>query len=90
MASSSVRRLSQQTGLDVIDQENKSFELRRRSKDAGVQAITSEVSDDAHDHSLAPIPATIDSQVRIRRVFSFTQIFMFSLTYMAVWEGMCT
>ncbi|KAH0432229.1 amino acid permease [Colletotrichum camelliae] len=30
------------------------------------------------------------NQTRIRRVFSFSQLFAFSLTYMALWEGMCT
>lgn len=32
----------------------------------------------------------LDSQTRTRRLFSFAQLFAFSLTYMAVWEGMCT
>ncbi|RDW65969.1 hypothetical protein BP6252_09604 [Coleophoma cylindrospora] len=30
------------------------------------------------------------SQTQTRRLFSFIQLFAFSLTYMAVWEGMCT
>jgi choline transport protein len=30
------------------------------------------------------------SQTRTRRLFSFSQLFAFSLTYMALWEGMCT
>ena len=30
------------------------------------------------------------NQTRTRRVFSFSQLFAFSLTYMALWEGMCT
>jgi choline transport protein len=29
-------------------------------------------------------------QTRTRRLFSFSQLFAFSLTYMALWEGMCT
>ncbi|KAK1640784.1 amino acid permease [Colletotrichum phormii] len=30
------------------------------------------------------------NQTRTRKVFSFSQLFAFSLTYMALWEGMCT
>ena len=36
------------------------------------------------------VPGTIESQTRVRRLFSTAQIFMFSLTYMGLWEGMCT
>lgn len=32
----------------------------------------------------------IEHQTRTRRLFSSSQLFAFSLTYMAVWEGMCT
>jgi len=34
---------------------------------------------------VAPVPATIESQTRVRRLFSTAQIFMFSLTYMGLW-----
>ncbi|KAF7561260.1 hypothetical protein G7046_g2888 [Stylonectria norvegica] len=30
------------------------------------------------------------NQTRTKKVFSFSQLFAFSLTYMALWEGMCT
>lgn len=30
------------------------------------------------------------SQTRTRKLFSFSQLFAFSLTYMSLWEGMCT
>jgi choline transport protein len=64
-----------------MDEAAKSFEMRERRKSADVRV----------DNIDRPsVPATIDSQVRIRRLFSFTQIFMFSLTYMGLWEGMCT
>lgn len=32
----------------------------------------------------------LDSVTRIRRLFSFAQIFAFSLTFMSTWEGMNT
>lgn len=32
----------------------------------------------------------VEKQTRTRRIFSFPQLFAFSLTYMALWEGMCT
>ncbi|KAM5344334.1 hypothetical protein ACJ41O_012871 [Fusarium nematophilum] len=34
--------------------------------------------------------SSVYNQTRTRRVFSFSQLFAFSLTYMALWEGMCT
>ena len=34
--------------------------------------------------------SNVYDQTRTRRVFSFSQLFAFSLTYMALWEGMCT
>lgn len=33
---------------------------------------------------------SVYNQTRTRRVFSFSQLFAFSLTYMSLWEGMCT
>lgn len=81
------------TSVDIMDQTDKSYELRERSKDATVQLSevneVDGINEETHG-SHAPAPAAIDSQVRIRRLFSFTQIFMFSLTYMGLWEGMCT
>jgi hypothetical protein len=32
----------------------------------------------------------LDSVTRIRRLFNFSQIFAFSLTFMSTWEGMNT
>lgn len=32
----------------------------------------------------------IYSVTRTRKVFSFSQLFAFSLTYMSLWEGMCS
>lgn len=49
-----------------------------------------------------PIPVSVDASARppedsniynvtrTRKVFSFSQLFAFSLTYMALWEGMCS
>lgn len=72
-----------------MDETDKSYEMRERRKSADVRVDESTyVRVDEKHHS--SVPATIDSQVRIRRLFSFTQIFMFSLTYMGLWEGMCT
>ncbi|KAK7409672.1 hypothetical protein QQX98_008187 [Neonectria punicea] len=34
--------------------------------------------------------SSVYNQTRTRRVFSFSQLFAFSLTYMSLWEGMCT
>ncbi|KAF4460891.1 GABA permease [Fusarium albosuccineum] len=34
--------------------------------------------------------SAVYNQTRTRKVFSFSQLFAFSLTYMALWEGMCT
>jgi hypothetical protein len=43
------------------------------------------------DASARPTNTTnIDSVTRTRKVFSFSQLFAFSLTYMALWEGMCS
>ncbi|CAM1503633.1 Fc.00g012240.m01.CDS01 [Cosmosporella sp. VM-42] len=53
----------------------------------------------AKESSIVDISATakttedgseVYNQTRTRRVFSFSQLFAFSLTYMALWEGMCT
>ncbi|EEU37109.1 uncharacterized protein NECHADRAFT_52275 [Fusarium vanettenii 77-13-4] len=33
---------------------------------------------------------SVYNQTRTRKVFSFSQLFAFSLTYMALWEGMCS
>jgi hypothetical protein len=40
-------------------------------------------ADEANDVSL-------NAQTRTRKLFSFAQLFAFSLTYMGVWEGMTT
>lgn len=42
-----------------------------------------------HDQK-ASAPKTIENAVRVRRLFSTAQLFMFSLTNMGLWEGMCT
>ncbi|KAI5456626.1 amino acid/polyamine transporter I [Mariannaea sp. PMI_226] len=43
------------------------------------------------DTSVKPdTDSSLYNQTRTRRVFSFSQLFAFSLTYMALWEGMCT
>lgn len=53
-----------------------------------------DVKDGSHvqvaEKTIGGAPASIDSQTRVRRLFSTTQIFIFSLTYMGLWEGMCT
>lgn len=70
--------------IEIMDDADSSYEMKQREKRATVQAIQ------LHERARAEAPAGIDTQVRIRRLFSFTQIFMFSLTYMGLWEGMCT
>lgn len=56
-----------------------SFELQAKTKDV----VSVEASSNPED-------AWLYSQTRTRKLFSFSQLFAFSLTYMALWEGMCT
>lgn len=78
-----------------MNEAARSYEMRRRSKGSDI-LVSEDIHDHDHDHDRVQektrplVPTTLDSQVRIRRLFSFTQIFMFSLTYMGLWEGMCT
>lgn len=58
-----------------------------RSPGAGANKMSPEVVEKAIDFVSA---AAFEHQIRTRRLFSASQLFAFSLTYMAVWEGMCT
>lgn len=62
--------------------ENGSYELTETSKDLDIR-----VSEDGPKPVVA---AAVENQVRVRRLFSTAQLFMFSLTSMGLWEGMCT
>jgi hypothetical protein len=64
---------------DKMDQ-TEGIELQSRAKDN----VNVEVS------AGRTIGGSLYSQTRTRRLFSFSQLFAFSLTYMALWEGMCT
>lgn len=59
--------------------QNEDYELQQKSKD-GVSVQATSKSDDN----------SVYNQTRTRKLFSFSQLFAFSLTYMALWEGMCT
>lgn len=63
-----------------MERQRDSYEMADNGRNASVRVQKDQYS----------VPASIDSQVRIRQLFSFSQIFMFSLTYMGLWEGMCT
>jgi hypothetical protein len=57
-------------------------------------ARNDDLKTDVLEHADKPTSAeqavAVENQTRTRRLFSFAQLFAFSLTYMAVWEGMCT
>ncbi|KAH8714675.1 amino acid/polyamine transporter I [Ilyonectria robusta] len=56
-----------------------SIEMQPDGKDVAVDATKTEDGG-----------SSVYNQTRTRRVFSFSQLFAFSLTYMSLWEGMCT
>lgn len=63
---------------------DETFEMRARAGGPAPDQKSFEVSD-------KPVDAeAFEDQTRTRRLFSTSQLFAFSLTYMAVWEGMCT
>lgn len=66
------------TTNDTMAAHNEAIELE--TKDVSNVAVSN--GDDADHNSL-------EKQTRTRRLFSGAQLFAFSLTYMAVWEGMC-
>ncbi len=75
------------------------YELHKVDKDAQrmVNRYTNRKSDDksATGHAAASeivhAPGqNLESVTRVRRLFSFSQIFAFSLTFMSTWEGMNT
>lgn len=58
--------------------------VRRTSKEAA--------SVDVSDRDLPAafsVDATIEAQTRTKRLFSSSQLFAYSLTYMSVWEALC-
>lgn len=62
------------------------YELNETSK-----GMTAKVSEEDYDpKGSASVPGGVESQVRVRKLFSTAQLFMFSLTSMGLWEGMCT
>lgn len=62
------------------------YELNETSKGMNAQVL----EDDFDAKGSASAPGTVESQVRVRKLFNGTQLFMFSLTNMGLWEGMCT
>lgn len=74
----------------VMADHNGGIEMRKMSKE-----IQSSVDDVPRKHhgmtpSDGPRGESLDSIVKIRRLFSFSQLFAFSLTFMSTWEGMNT
>lgn len=63
-------------------------EMSEHSKDIDVD-VHEDYGQKQHDQKTSA-PETIESAVRVRRLFSTAQLFMFSLTNMGLWEGMCT
>lgn len=57
--------------------------MRRGSK----EVASVDVSND--DGPTAEIDITIQEQTRTKRLFSTSQLFAYSLTYMSVWEALC-
>lgn len=54
-----------------------------------IELDTKDVSNVAVDNGDLSDQNSLEKQTRTRRLFSGAQLFAFSLTYMAVWEGMC-
>lgn len=71
--------------LNKMDRNDGSYEMSGQGKNVNVM-----VQEKGAGNPAVSVPATVESQTRVRRLFSTAQIFMFSLTYMALWEGMCT
>lgn len=71
--------------VDEMDRNGGSYEMNGQDKNMNVLVEEKDAGKPA-----VSVPATVESQTRVRRLFSTAQIFMFSLTYMALWEGMCT
>lgn len=74
------------------------YRLHRKEKDvelnvAGFSGVTPNVKE-SFDYAAASEVAhngkTLESVTRVRRLFNFSQIFAFSLTFMSTWEGMNT
>lgn len=72
--------------------------LRKREKDvelnvAGFSAISPTAKESSGYASASEVTGngqTLESVTRVRRLFNFSQIFAFSLTFMSTWEGMNT
>lgn len=62
-------------------------DVEMRSRSTGANKTSVGAVDKAADFDGV---AAFEHQTRTRRLFSASQLFAFSLTYMAVWEGMCT
>ena len=77
---------------------HEAYELHSIGKDTNASATHRHVHDSDEklksDHNRPTIIGrdgeNLDSVTRIRRLFSFAQIFAFSLTFMSTWEGMNT
>ncbi|KAK8008149.1 hypothetical protein PG991_010700 [Apiospora marii] len=83
--------------------QSEDVELRSRSKETkaqdGVNTVDVDVDDNSNDDGKSPTPSashthshshpylSTDSQTRTRRLFSMSQLFAFSLTYMGTWEA---
>ena len=66
------------------------FEMRTLSKEALKESLKSAEK----QHTTRPAGEengrNLEEIVKIRRLFSFPQLFAFSLTFMSTWEGMNT
>lgn len=77
--------------------QSEDVELRSRSKETKAQDGVNTVDVDSNDDGKSPTPSasrshshpylSTDSQTRTRRLFSMSQLFAFSLTYMGTWEA---
>ena len=65
------------------------LEMRKVSKE--IETSVNDVRKEPGATSLdEPRGESLESIVKIRRLFSFSQLFAFSLTFMSTWEGMNT
>lgn len=84
LSHSSLDALISYTPEEMADQ-NRAHELSEVSKEVDIN-----IDEGHHDQQKHTPSRHIENVVRVRRLFSTTQLFMFSLTNMGLWEGMCT
>lgn len=76
-----------------MENHNGAIEMRKMGKDVQTSVDDYSPKKQGADVPAAPVGAhgeSLESITKIRRLFSFSQLFAFSLTFMSTWEGMNT